>query len=212
MKTADDALSEKEYKKLLKGAEKLAQPTRLQAKFVILVAGRLGLRAGEISHMKKGWIDFDREVIDIPYQEDCSCGYCKQQAKQEVEYNEELTMEEAMENRWHAKTIHASRAVPFDFSEKTKNIIEKFFDEYEEYPKSRLSVNRRVEQAKRKTDLEKRIYPHCLRATGATFHAYKGLPAVALQNLMGWADIKTAQKYIRKSAGATAKALNEVHN
>lgn len=59
--------------------------------------------------------------------------------------------------------------------------------------------------------MEKRIYPHALRATAATYHAYNGLPAIALQNLMGWADLETAQKYLRKSAGATEKALEEIH-
>jgi len=74
-----------------------------------------------------------------------------------------------------------------------------------------LSVNRRVRQAKDKTDLEKRIYPHALRATAATYHAYQGLPPLALQNLMGWSNLETAQKYLRKSAGATAKALNDIY-
>lgn len=209
--TSDDALSEAEFRELLKGAEDLGQPTRLEAKFVILVAGRLGLRAGEISHMKRHWINFDRQLIQIPYYESCNCGYCYQQAKQEVEHNKELTIEEAMNNRWHAKTEYASRAVPYSFSNELREIIIEFFKKYGEFPTSRLSVNRRVRQAKDESSLGKRVYPHALRATAATYHAYKGLPAIALQNLMGWSKLRTAQKYLRKSAGATAKALEEIH-
>ena len=120
-------------------------------------------------------------------------------------------MEKALEGRWHAKTEQSARAVPYRFSDKVEGVVEDFFNKYEDYPKSRLSVNRRVRQAKRESELEKRVYPHALRATAATFQAYKGLPTVALMNLLGWADLETAQKYIRKSAGATEKALNEIH-
>jgi len=150
-------------------------------------------------------------MINVPYYEPCSCGYCVQQAKQEAEHNDDLTLEEAMEGRWHAKTRQAARAVPFNFSNRVQNVVEDFFKEFEEYPNSRLSVNRRIRQAKRHTDIERHIYPHALRATAATYHAYKGLPALALQNLMGWSNLETAQKYLRKSAGATKKALNEIH-
>jgi len=150
-------------------------------------------------------------MIKIPYHEPCDCGYCHQQAKQEVEHNEDLTIEEAMKNRWHAKTKQASRAVPFGFSEEVEEVISNFFEKYDEFPTSRLSVNRRVRQAKNKTGIKRRVYPHALRATAATYHAYNGLPAIALQNLMGWSNLETAQKYLRKSAGATAKALNDIY-
>jgi len=43
-------------------------------------------------------------------------------------------------------------------------------------------------------------------------HAYKGLPAPALQNLFGWTDLETAQKYVRLSGGKTRDALNKVHS
>lgn len=49
--------------------------------------------------------------------------------------------------------------------------------------------------------------PHCLRATAANPHAYKGVAPVPLQALMGWSDLATAQKYIRISGTATADAL-----
>lgn len=195
----------------MSGAEKLKKPFDLQARFVILVSGRLGLRGGEISHIKKHWLDFDREMINIPYYESCDCGYCYQQAKQEANHNENLTIEEAMENRWHTKTEQSARTIPYSFSERIMNTIDKFFKKYDKYPRSRHSVNRRIEQAKRNTDLDIRIYPHALRATAATHHAYRGLPGIALQNLMGWTHLKTAQKYLRKSAGATKRALDKIY-
>lgn len=58
---------------------------------------------------------------------------------------------------------------------------------------------------------EDKCYPHSLRATAASFHAYKGVPSAALQDLFGWAQLSTAQKYLRLSGGATANALRDVH-
>lgn len=48
----DDALNRREYELLLEGCHEIDDDYyALQAKFVALVAGRLGLRAGEIAHM-----------------------------------------------------------------------------------------------------------------------------------------------------------------
>jgi len=55
------------------------------------------------------------------------------------------------------------------------------------------------------------VYPHALRATAGTHHAYRGLSTIALQSLMGWEQIDTARKYLRVSGGATAKALEDVY-
>ncbi|WP_161607587.1 hypothetical protein [Natronorubrum bangense] len=42
----------------------------LQARFIILVGGRLGLRRGEIAHIKEKWVNWRRSMIEIPIQED----------------------------------------------------------------------------------------------------------------------------------------------
>ncbi|WP_331235235.1 site-specific integrase [Natronorarus salvus] len=75
----------------------------------------------------------------------------------------------------------------------------------------RSTINRRVQEVadSRPTG---RIYPHCLRATAASHHAYKGVAPVLLQALMGWSDLATAQKYIRISGTATADALRRAHH
>jgi site-specific recombinase XerD len=52
-----------------------------------------------------------------------------------------------------------------------------------------------VQAAADEADLPGRVYPHCLRATAASYHAYKGVAPVPLQVLMGWSDLATAQKY-----------------
>ena len=50
-----------------------------------------------------------------------------------------------------------------------------------------------------------------MRATVASYHAYKGVAPVPLQALMGWSDLATVQKYIRISETATTDALRQIY-
>ena len=117
-----------------------------------------------------------------------------------------------MASRWHPKTANSSRVIPFDISLRVELCIDRFLDRYEAFPKSRSTINRRVSEAADEAGLTGRVYPHCLRATAASFHAYQGVSPVPLQALMGWNDLSTAQKYIRISGAATAKAIRNVHH
>ncbi|WP_375140829.1 tyrosine-type recombinase/integrase [Salinarchaeum laminariae] len=119
---------------------------------------------------------------------------------------------DALASRWHPKTVTSARSIPFDLSLRIELCLERFTKRYEEFPRSRSTVNRRVTEAAEQADLSGRIYPHCLRATSASHHAYKGVAPVPLQALMGWSDLATAQKYIRISGTATADALRQVHH
>lgn len=173
--------------------------------------GRLGLRAGEIAHFQTSWIDWDRKLIRIPRHEPCRCVYCRRQDRQEAEHNDQLTVTDALASRWHPKTIASARSIPFDLSLRIEVCIEQFAARYDGLPRSRATVNRRIQEAAEVADLTGRIYPHCLRATAASHHAYKGVAPVPLQALMGWSDLTTAQKYIRISGTATGDALRQVH-
>jgi integrase len=87
------ALSPREFELLLEGAHQIEKERqREEAKFAILVTGRLGLRAGELIHMTEDWIDWRQRRIEIPRQTDCHlgkgdgpCGYCQQLAQQMVD-------------------------------------------------------------------------------------------------------------------------------
>jgi len=219
--TKEDALSDREYQLLLEGCSEMREYYGFQARFVCLVAGRLGFRAGEIAHMKESWVDWRRNMIVVPRHETCTkgknggpCGYCRSAAKQRVEHNPGLTLNEALSYAWSAKTDASAREVPFDFDPRVSLVVERFFDEYDAFPTSRQSVNRRVNRAAEEADqLEPTdIYPHCLRATAATFHAARGLDVLPLQALFGWADLSTAQNYIQRSGENTARALHGIHS
>lgn len=217
--TSEDALEDSQFHALVDAAYDLDDQFVGETLLILFAGGRLGLRAGEIAHLDEEWINWNRNLIEIPAYDNCTkgqdggiCGYCRKAAEQAVGYDDNLTMDAALEARWNPKTTNSARSVPFDFDTQIQSVIEAFFAEQDRYESSRASVNRRVnrvlEQAGYPTDL---CYPHALRATAATWHAYLGVDAVPLQALFGWADLATAQKYIRLSGGATQQALRKTH-
>jgi len=219
--TKQYALSDREFQLLLEGASDMREYYGFQARFVLLVGGRLGLRAGEIAHLKEEWVDWRRNMIVIPMHEQCEkgqnggvCGYCRACAEQMVEHNKDLTLDNALTMCWSPKTDAASREVPFDFDPRVSLVMERFFDQYDEYPCSRQSVNRRVDKAAAHADGidSDDVFPHALRSTAATYHASRGLDVLPLQAMFGWSEISTAQNYIKKSGENTKRALHMIHS
>lgn len=64
--TKEDSLSDLEFEQLYNASFQLDPLTDLEARFVLLVGGRLGLRRGEIAHIRSDWIDWRKRRIDIP--------------------------------------------------------------------------------------------------------------------------------------------------
>lgn len=215
-----DAIDIETFDRLLEAADELDEPHRQECRFVLVAAGRLGLRAGEIAHLEEHWIDWERSRINIPRYEPCDrgrdggvCGYCRKRARSRVEHEDDLTFEAALEERWNPKTPHSVRSVPFDFDERVERVVEAFFWHYDRYEHSRQSVNRRVNKVAEAAGLDpSTLYPHALRATAATYHAYQGVSTPAIQSLFGWKNLAVAQKYIRLSGEATADALHDAHS
>lgn len=216
----ENALTEDEFEALLQATDKLPEPASTECVVLLLLGGRLGMRAGEIAHMRRDWIDYQREQITIPSYQDCTkgrngdaCGYCRSQARQAIGYDSnDNTLDEELSKRWKPKTQQSARTIPFGFSDRVEACLREYFSEHEQYQHCRSSMNRRMDELADAAGMpQDELYPHCLRATAATYHAFRGLSVAPLQALMGWADMATAKKYIRLSGGATAKALNDVH-
>ena len=214
----EDALDDAEFEQLLDGAKQLRPPWNLEAMFVVLATGRLGLRIGEVAHARRSWVNVKKGLLSIPSVEPCSkgrdgglCGYCRRQTRRIVDREDDGDVGELREDYWQPKTASAERAVPFEFSERVEHIVVAFFDFYDAVPFSVHTARRRVKLAAYVSALSRRIYPHCLRATAASKHAYRGLNVPALQAMMGWAKIETAEKYIRLSGGRTKQALTEIY-
>lgn len=215
----EDALDDREFELLLEASYGMDDYYALETRFIILVAGRLGLRSGEIVHMRDDWIDTRRRMIVIPPQQRCEsgidgdiCGSCKQAARQMVEHNDGLTLQQALAQMWRPKTSAAAREVPFDVSPRAELAIERYFDRFDRFQTSQTGVHRRVTKAAEQADEldADDVYPHCLRATAATRLASKGVNVVALQAMLGWSQFSTAYAYIRRSGENTARAIRDV--
>jgi len=217
---SESALSQDEFERLLEGARSLEPLYDLQAEFVILLSGRLGMRRGEITHLEKDWVDQENERIHVPQHEPCKmgkdgglCGLCRNAAKQMADIND-VPFEEVAGLYWKAKTSEAERDIPYGWSDQCKNIINEFFDEFDGYYASASSITRRVEdslEAAEGLDSDDTT-PHGLRATAASYHASRGLNVWGLQGFMGWAYPQTAQHYVVYEGERIEKSLDDIHN
>jgi integrase len=221
----EKALNKRKFELLMEGAKELSQSDyyyKYDPEFVIYTLGRLGLRRGELVHMKEDWINWRKQMIEIPLHEPCSkgidgeiCGDCKQLAKQRVEYSDNLTLKEAMDWVWVPKTEAASRDIYFGFDTRAEMYIERYFssDEYNQVEACGTSISRRV---KRSAELApelnpENINPHALRATAATYHSGR-LKVLSLMQFMGWCQPSTAKVYFSRNGDNTARQLNSFHN
>ena len=116
--------------------------------------------------------------------------------------------------QWKPKTESAAREIPFDVSPRTEMAIESYFDRYDSVQISTTGISRRVDTlAEVAEDVDpSTTYPHCLRATAASHWAARGLNAVALKSMMGWADFSIALNYIEESGERTSKALQAIQS
>lgn len=214
------ALSEREFELLVETANELDGYQKNDATFILFLAGRLGMRAGEIAHLEESWVNFRENIISIPAHKQCEsgqdgsmCGYCKQEVRQAAEHNG-IGYDVVAENWWRPKTEAGVRGVPWDFSPRTQLAIERFFDEFDGYEHSYTSISRRVKSVAEQADevSVEDVFPHALRATAATYHASRGLETHALTSFMGWANMSTAHAYIARSDENTRRAVRATHS
>lgn len=89
-RSSDEALREPTYRRLYRGALDIDNnERRRKACYIILLAGRMGLRTGEIQHVREAWIDWDRGEIAIPQYDPCVCMNCWIRAKRKASDDDE---------------------------------------------------------------------------------------------------------------------------
>ncbi len=211
----DDALSEEDFNRLVKACELTNNP--LVDMFLVLVMGVLGLRCGEIAHMRERWVDFKKKIIVIPPYEPCACSYCvqlfenkkkrKHVTKEEV--LKDITKEEVSKEYWQPKSEAGARIIPFGFSQEIEWVLKEVMSKYTKCPYTTKNVNLRIKNLGRVAGID--VYPHALRATAATKLAWDGLPSKALQVFGGWEDMRTVEKYIAKSGVLAQKAMEKLY-
>lgn len=214
----DRAVDDFEFELLIDASYDLEAMQDLETRFLLLVAGRLGLRRGEIAHMRSDWIDWRQRRIEIPGYVACDmgrdggpCGSCRQQAKQRAEYNVDVSYKQALAERWSPKTEMAQRAVPFGFSGRVEIVLERYFERFDRWMYTAQSINRRLNWVADMVDEVEDLSPHALRASAATYHAGRGLDTLSLQSMLGWSQPSTAKAYIASSADNLDRQLQFIH-
>lgn len=176
-RSKDDALKRDEFERLWEAARQGDELDRL----IFVLAAQLGLRASEIAALRRSWIDFQRQLIRIPYEA----------------------------GGWKAKTKAAARVIPYGHFRRAPQVINSFFDFHDVVGHDRRVIWYRVRRMARRAGLTRPLYPHALRATAAYQFAEAGLSAQALRQVMGWSDIRTAQSYIDAAGVAGQIELEE---
>lgn len=204
----DDALSEEDFNRLIKTSERSDQP--LENKFILLMAGRLGLRVGEIAHIKSGWFDFENKMLTIPKHEPCDCYYCKRRFKKRKKNKETDIIKEVKEEQWQPKTKHAPRSIPFGFNSELERISKKMMEKYGECPFSVGTINKKIVKLGKMVGLEN-VYPQALRSTAANKFAYDNVSPKTLQTIMGWGKLGMADVYIANSGIRAKKEFEKIY-
>jgi integrase len=122
-----------------------------------------------------------------------------------------LTFEEMAARRWEPKTSQSAREIPFDFDVRVQMTLERFFEEFDQWPRSSATLNRRINRLAEVAGLEDNVYPHALRATSASVHASRDISIYALMSTMGWKDPATARVYIQANDKQAAREIRSKH-
>jgi integrase len=216
--SAERAVTQDQFRDLLDAADEFEPVMDLQAKMLLYATGRLGLRVGELVHMRESWLNREEGWISIPEHQPCQrgrdggiCGACHQSAKQMAETND-MPLEQAEQLYWKAKTVRAARDVPYTFHDGCAEILTRFFDEFDRFTLSAGSVARNCNKIAEKAGMDSdEVTAHGLRATAAMYHVDSGMDMWGLQSLMGWAYPNTARRYILSNSRRTKKLLEERH-
>ncbi|GGL21679.1 hypothetical protein GCM10009037_01240 [Halarchaeum grantii] len=218
--TRERSLTERDFERLIRATYRIDDDEKaLEARALVLVGGRLGLRPGEFTHLSSSWIDWQRQMIRIPSHHQCTkgrdgslCGYCRQVIEQQVQ-SSDRSFAELEREYWQPKTTAGARAVPFHFSPRVHVALEFLDERHDGWPYSFSTVQRRLNTT---LDHAPRLpadatSPHGLRATAASYHASRGLDMPALRAMFGWKDLETAQQYLNVDGAMTRRALSSIH-
>lgn len=126
----------------------------------------------------------------------------------------QLTVDEAEDMMWRAKTENAARSVPFAWAPAVELTVEEYFDRFDRWMLSHSGVRRRLTKALQHANGldEESTTPHGLRSTAASHVAGKGLSAPALKSMFGWANLSTARRYITSSPQNTSRQLSQMQS
>lgn len=182
----DDSLTVTDARRLLAAAKTPRE------RWLLRLTLDWGLRAEEAGHACLHWLDGQGGTLRIPRQ--CTCEACRSTGRP-----------------FRSKTEAGARVLPLKRDAAMWECAKVYFETYPTVDKqqvSRQAVHLTIRTiANRAGLLDRRVYPHALRATAATRFASMGANEAALCGLMGWNDLRSAQPYIRAGGVAADKFL-----
>lgn len=101
----EHALSPRQFEQLIKATYNIEnKKIELESRALIYLAGRIGLRKGEIAHMTSDWFNLTDRSITVPEYERCTkgqhgnepCGYCRRRAQDRLNANN-IAQQDAIE-------------------------------------------------------------------------------------------------------------------
>lgn len=209
--------------------EKLTDHNR---RYIFYTTAILGMRIGEAIHMTKRWFDPEGGYIRIPARQMCSmsCASCyrvrtsKTYQARGGRYDRKFQDTDGRpDGMWYPKTERAVRTITVASIQKSLNrllfndkldlweYLGWYFDTYQRVPDppimGRQNAWRIVKQIGEEIGRPD-TYPHALRATAATNFARIGLDMQSLCDVMGWASLETANRYIRFVGAEVSRAFD----
>lgn len=99
--TKEDAINERQFEAMVRSTYDMDDDYfASECRLVLFCCGRLGMRPGEIAHMKADWVDWENDRIEIPTYEQCTdgrdggiCGHCRQSAEQMADIRTENALD-----------------------------------------------------------------------------------------------------------------------
>lgn len=196
----ENVLSPDERNRILKACE------TYEERLVIFGLLYTGMRESEFLHMKKAWMDFDNNIINLPYKDTCNiCSSCKKSKSRRGKLIKPP-------NTWQSKTKHAERTVPI--VPEVEKIFKDYFSAYNSIIDVlwyRQNIWKIVREVGKRALIKHPVFPHCLRATFATILVEKGLDdSVTLKDLLGWKKLDMATSYIKLGGVAMKKRIDKI--
>jgi len=192
-----DALPETDLRKLIEEAK-----SEIFDELVVTLSGYEGMREGEIAHMERGWIDFQKEEITVPSEQPCRaikgkpCSECIKKR----------------DGIWKPKTLEGARVIPIRIQ--AKDVISRYFNAFRRVGCTRQTVYNHITDVAKRVKLAKKVYPHSLRSTSASLWGLTGISAPSLCKIMGWKNITSALPYVTADTDTAlkeAKAKDKKH-
>ena len=183
---------------------------RLHASAILLLAGRLGLRPGEIQHLHEAWIDWGRGELTVPERDPCACQQCWETARHAQRAGDGRRLREILtESTWSPRG--AGRTIPFGWSQRLTGVLARLCEEEGYLTLSAEAMGRLVDRCAQQAEgLDAdAVDVRSLRSTAAAFFADAGFSPDRVDRLLG-GTVGHTQTITQRAGGDARQQLGAI--